>query len=106
MLDNQMASNPYGFLQQYVEGMSGYEQAGTDIPDFRVQKDYAQESGGPLVESYEISGRPSFDLKMPYIPGGQSFEGIPNATPGMLRKLQERKLINPGGQLLPTLPRV
>jgi hypothetical protein len=40
----------------------------------------------------------SFDLNEPYIPGGQSFEGVPNASPDMLRKLQQRKLRNKGGR--------
>ena len=44
---------------------------------------------------------PSFDLNTPYIPGQQDYTGIPNATPEMLRRLQQRKMINPGGQELP-----
>ena len=95
-----MASNPAGYLQMYVQGMREHEQAGTDIPDFRVQQEYAQEQGGPLFQSYEVSGSPSFDVNMPYIPGGRSFEGVPNASPEMLRRLQQRKQINPGGQQL------
>lgn len=47
----------------------------------------------------------SFDLNDPYIPGGQSFEGVPNASPEMLRKLQQRKLKNKGGQDLPNFVR-
>lgn len=49
----------------------------------------------------KIAQGKSFDLQEPYIPGGQSFKGIPNATPDMLRRLQERKLKNKGGQQLP-----
>ena len=100
MLSNSMASNPAGYLQMYVQGMREHEQAGTDIPDFRVQQEYAQEQGGPLLQNYEVSGNPSFDVNMPYIPGGRSFEGVPNASPEMLRLLQRRKQINPGGQQL------
>lgn len=99
-LGNQMASNPAGYLQMYVQGMREHEQAGTGIPNFRVQQEYAQQEGGPLMQNYEVSGNPSFDVKMPYIPGGQSFEGIPNATPEMLRRLQQKKQANPGGQKL------
>jgi len=40
----------------------------------------------------------SFDVNQPYIPGGQDFKGVPNATPEMLRKLQQRKLKNPDGK--------
>jgi hypothetical protein len=40
----------------------------------------------------------SFDVNQPYVPGGQDFKGIPNATPEMLRKLQQRKIKNPGGK--------
>jgi|OM-RGC.v1.029076015 hypothetical protein len=100
MLSNSMASNPAGYLQMYVQGMKEHEQAGTDIPDFKVQQEYAQEQGGPLFQNYEVSGNPSFDVNMPYIPGGRSFEGIPNASPEMLRRFQERKKLNPGGQEL------
>lgn len=49
----------------------------------------------------KIAQGKSFDLNMPHIPGGQSYEGIPNASPEMLRKLRERKLKNKGGQDLP-----
>ena len=86
-LGNQMASNPAGYLQMCVQGMRGHEQAGTGIPNFRVQQEYAQQEGGPLMQNYEVSGNPSFDLKMPYISGRQSFKGIPNATPEMALNL-------------------
>jgi hypothetical protein len=46
----------------------------------------------------KIAQGTSFDLRYPNMPGGQSYKGIPNATPEMLRKLQERKLKNKGGQ--------
>jgi len=49
----------------------------------------------------KIAGGQSFDLNKPYVPGGQSYEGIPNATPEMLRRLKKRKEKNPGGQELP-----
>lgn len=55
VLGNRMASNPAGYLQQYVRGMKEYKQAGTDISNFSVQGKYAQESGGPLMQSYKIS---------------------------------------------------
>lgn len=100
------AANPAGYLQAYVQGMSGYKQFGKDIPNFGVQQKYAQEQGGPLIENYEVSGSPSFDMKMPYIPGGQNFEGIPNASPEMLKKLQQRREVNPGGQMLPRIRKV
>jgi len=66
-----------GFLQQYVSGMNDFSQAGTDdIPSFRLQDQYAQESGGPLVSqqlisstpSFEINERPSIDPNI-YLPG-------------------------------------
>jgi hypothetical protein len=52
-------------------------------------------------QQLQIAQGRSFDLQEPYIPGGQSYKGIPNATPEMLRRLQERKLKNKGGQQLP-----
>ena len=100
MVDNDFP-NALGFLQAYKKGMSDYSQSGETIPDLRLQNKYAQEFGGPLVQENLISGSPSFDLNMPKTPMGQSFEGIPNASPEMLRKLMERKLKNPGGQELP-----
>jgi hypothetical protein len=107
MIDNafpvQMGGNggALGFLQQYIRGAQDYSQAGEGIPDFRLQDQYAQEMGGPLFGETLISGDPSFDLRMPKTPAGQSFEGVPNASPEMLRKLMERKIKNPGGQELP-----
>jgi hypothetical protein len=44
----------------------------------------------------------SYDLNEPYIPGRQNYKGIPNATPEMLRKLQQKKIKNPNGK--ETLP--
>ena len=61
-----MANGPMGFLQTYVEGMQNYEQAGDGIADFRLQNQYAQERGGPLMQQM-IAGSPSFE-----IPGGKS----------------------------------
>jgi hypothetical protein len=49
----------------------------------------------------KIAKSPSFNLKLPHIPGGQSYEGIPNANPEMLRRLKERKVKNTGTQELP-----
>ena len=63
VLGNRMASNPAGYLQQYVTRLKGreeYEQAGTGISDLRVQNEYAQEAGGPLIGNFEISN-PEFN---------------------------------------------
>ena len=49
----------------------------------------------------KIAQGKSFDLSVPHIPGGQSYEGIPNANPEMLRRLKERKVKNKGSQVLP-----
>jgi hypothetical protein len=77
------------FLRQFVRGAS----------------DYSQESGGPLLNQTLISSTPSFDLRYPKMPGvgteQQSIEGLPNATPELLRRFVERKMKNPGGQSLP-----
>lgn len=59
-LSNRMASNPAGYLQAYVRGMKEYEQAGTNIPSYRVQDEYAQESGQPLMRKQEVSA-PTFE---------------------------------------------
>jgi len=50
---------------------------------------------------FDVAAAPSFDMNKPYIPGQQDYTGIPNATPEMLRRLQQRKMVNPGGQELP-----
>ena len=41
-------------------------------------------------------GRFNHDLNIPRLPDNQSIEGVPNATPAMLKKLLKKKLINPG----------
>ena len=90
------------YLQQYVAGMNRYQQAGTDVPNFGMQTDYAQQAGGPLVGQTLVAGSPSFDLNYPKIPG-RNLEGIPNANdPIMREKLRQRLLKNPaGGEGLP-----
>jgi hypothetical protein len=101
-----MMTNPaIGFLRSYLQGYQDYSQAGTNIPEMRLQEKYGQEQGGPFVSEQLISGSPSFDLRYPKMPGIgtklQSIEGIPNATPELIRKFVDRKTKNPGGQELP-----
>lgn len=52
-------------------------------------------------KSLKIAQGKSFDLSKPHVPGGQSYEGVPNATPEMLRRLKQRREKNTGGQDLP-----
>jgi hypothetical protein len=47
-----------GHLQEYIAGMTRYQQAGTDVPDFGMQTDYAQQAGGPLVGQTVAQGIP------------------------------------------------
>ena len=56
-----MGNTPIGFVQQYVQGMNQYSQAGTDIPDYSAKTKYAQEKGGPLVAgvSFDINESPA-----------------------------------------------
>ena len=49
----------------------------------------------------KVSQGKSFDLSQPFVPGKQSYEGVPNATPEMLRRLKQRREKNTGGQELP-----
>jgi hypothetical protein len=49
----------------------------------------------------KIASSQSFDLNLPRVPGGQSYEGIPNANPEMLRRLRDKKVKNTGSQELP-----
>jgi hypothetical protein len=58
-----MANPGVGFLRSYLRGFEDYSQAGTDIPDLRLQEKYGQEQGGPLVSEQLISGSPSFDIQ-------------------------------------------
>ena len=61
-----MGNTPLGFLQGYVRGMQEYEQAGTGIPDLRLQNEYAQEMGGPLQQQM-IANLPDFErMKVPF----------------------------------------
>lgn len=92
---------PAGYFQQELEGSRSFAQSGTDVPDFGVGQAYEQREGGPVFDEL-VAGSPSFDLRFPKMPGNQDVEGIPNASPEMLRKFVERKLKNPsGGQELP-----
>ena len=107
------------FLTSYLKKYGGgeqYSQTGTDIPTFSVGRDFAGGEGtgippyfneevtaspgfgGQYQNLGEIAGTPSFDVNKPYIPGQQDYTGIPNATPEMLRRLQERKTRKTGGQ--------
>jgi len=101
MMDNDFPP-ALGHLHKYVAGMNQYQQYGTDIPNFGMQTNYAQQAGGPLVGRTLVAGSPSFDLSYPKIPG-RDLEGIPNANdPIMREKLRQRLLKNPeGGQELP-----
>lgn len=87
---------PQGYFREELEGERSYSQAGTDIPDFGIQQAYEQREGGPVFKQI-VAGSPSFDLRFPRLPGNQDIEGIPNASPEMLRRFVERKLKNPGG---------
>jgi hypothetical protein len=107
------------FLTSYLKKFGGgeqYAQTGTDIPTFSVGRDFVGGEGtgispyfneefnaspgfgGQYQNLGEIAGAPSFDINKPYIPGQQDYTGVPNATPEMLRRLQQRKTRNPGGQ--------
>ena len=50
-----MANGPMGFLQTYVKGMQDYQQAGTGIPDFRLQNQYAQDRTSFLLMDLMIA---------------------------------------------------
>jgi hypothetical protein len=73
MIDNafpvQMGGNgnTIGFLQQYVQGIAARSQAGEGIPDFGVQEQYAQESGGPLVSRTIRYSPPNAIIKAPHL---------------------------------------
>ena len=108
-----MWSNAINKAQKWQEASAGrqdYFQSGTDIPTFSTGSGGAFAAGSDFPGQgfdyqYQspamVAGSPSFDMNKPYIPGQQDYTGIPNATPEMLRRLQQRKMVNPGGQELP-----
>ena len=108
-----MWNNAVNKAQQWQESSAGrqdYSQSGTNIPSFSAGSGGAFASGSNFPGQgfgyqYQspaaIAASPSFDMNKPYIPGQQDYTGIPNATPEMLRRLQQRKMVNPGGQELP-----
>jgi hypothetical protein len=108
-----MRNNAVNKSQKWKEfsvASQDYSQSGTDIPDFNAGfggafaagSDFPGQGFGYQYQSpATIAGSPSFDMNKPYIPGQQDYTGIPNATPEMLRRLQQRKMVNPGGQQLP-----
>jgi hypothetical protein len=96
-----VTEKPEGYYRENLEGSRSAFVTGTGMEPVGAAQQYRQREGGPIFSETVIAGSPSFDLNMPKTPMGQSFEGIPNASPEMLRKLMERKLKNPGGQELP-----
>ena len=97
-----MGNTPLGFLQTYIQGLQEYEQAGTDIPDLRLQNEYAQEMGGPLLENMEISGSPSFNINE----SGRtrkirSIRNLQEGASGAEKQAAEEMLRRLGGAQLP-----
>jgi hypothetical protein len=103
------------FDREFIEKMS---QPGTAMPEWmrgnpptqapQTPGQGAQQAFGGMQfpspfggSGFDVAAVPSFDVSKPYIPGKQDYTGIPNATPEMLRRLQQRKMVNPGGQELP-----
>ena len=39
------------FLSGFVKGMNKYNQAGTDVDDFEMEREYEQELGKPMMET-------------------------------------------------------
>ena len=39
------------FLSGFVKGMNKYSQAGTDVDDFEIEREYEQELGKPMMET-------------------------------------------------------
>lgn len=77
-----------GYLQEYVAGMNQYQQAGTDVPDFGVRSDYAQEQGGPLVSRTIRYSPPNAIIKAPALDSpymdqliDRGFEPLPAPRP-------------------------
>ena len=96
-----VTGKPKGYFREGLQGFRSTSMTTPQTGEIGAAQQYGQHEGGPIFGETVIAGSPSFDLNMPKTPMGQSFEGIPNASPEMLRKLMERKLKNPGGQELP-----
>ena len=39
------------FLSGFVKGINKYSQAGTDVDDFEMEREYEQELGKPMMET-------------------------------------------------------
>lgn len=96
-----VTEKPEGYFQEDLQAFRSASMTTPQTGPVGAAQQYGRREGGPIFGETVIAGSPSFDLNMPKTPMGQSFEGIPNASPEMLRKLMERKLKNPGGQELP-----
>jgi hypothetical protein len=84
-----------GFLREYLRGFQSYKQAGTDIPDFGVEKQYGQEQGGPLMSRTIQYTPPNAILKTP---------GLDSPYMDQLIELKFKPLTPPGpkGPQLPS----
>ena len=52
-----MASQPVGYMQQYMAGDTKYAQKGDGIKDFATRTKYSQEGGGPIVAEVSLMDR-------------------------------------------------
>ena len=52
-----MASQPVGYMQQYISGDTKYAQKGDGIKYFATRTKYSQEGGGPLVAEVSLMDR-------------------------------------------------
>jgi hypothetical protein len=88
-----MASDPAGYLQNYIEGIQKYKEESTGSPGFSFEHKYAQEQGGPLFQSYEVSGSPSFEIERPgygpQVPDHLMMPVLERKYPGTLDKMEQ-----------------
>lgn len=99
---------PQGYFREELEGQRSYSQAGTDIPDFGFQQQYAQTEGGPVFEQL-IAGAPSFDIDKGKGPLGRRAgeqllrlqQGSGSMQNEQLKQELERRGIMPRGIQLP-----
>ena len=86
-----------------AESQSQYD-SNRFLATFMADRLEANGGGGNLAAlAYELAGTPSFDVNVPYIPG-KNLEGVPNADT-MRERIKRKYLKNPGGQILPQIPR-
>lgn len=99
MAAGRLAGQGLNLSPELVRYIGAEAMAGRTSPELQTPQDVAIVEGiaQALDEQGLLAGGPSFNLKVPKIPG-RDLEGAPNAdNPLMREKLRQRLLRNPNG---------